>query len=69
MRVSSKYGPMYKSFCRFDLVAGMVDDVEDIFVAIDAICGKAIDDCVDGLIIIECDLCGNGNDNDAINRF
>lgn len=68
MRVSSKYGPIYKSFCRFDLVAGMVDDVEDIVVAIDAISGKAIDDCVDGLII-ECDLFGNGIDNDVINRF
>lgn len=70
MRVSSKYGPMYKSFCRFDLVAGMVDDVEDIVVgAIDAISGKAIGDCVDGLVIIECDLCDNGIDNDVINRF
>lgn len=68
MRVSSKYGPIYKSFCRLDLVGGMVDDVEDIVVAIDAISGKAIDDCVDGLII-ECDLCGNGIDNDVINRF
>lgn len=64
MRVSSKYGPMYRSFCRLDLVAGVVDDV-----AIDAICGKAIDGCDDGLIIIECDLCDNGIGNDVINRF
>lgn len=62
---------MYKSFCRLDLVAGMVDDVEDIVavvVGIDAINGKEIDDCVDGLMI-ECDLYGNGIDNDVINRF
>lgn len=69
MRASSKYGPMYKSFCRLDLVAGMVDDIEDIVVVgIDAINGKAIDDCVDGLMI-ECDRNGNGIDNDVINRF
>lgn len=70
MRVSSKYGPMYKSFCRLDFVADVVDDVEDIVVAIVAISGKAIDNCVDGLIIIiDGDLCGNGVDNDVISRF
>lgn len=40
IRLSSKYGPMSKSFCRFGLANGSVDDDADA----DAVSGNAIDD-------------------------